>query len=144
MLLLLLFINLSTSFLSNLSTGFTLWSMCVCVGVCARACACVCVRTCVSHSSMSDSCDPVDCSPLGSRVHGILQAGLLESVAISFWGIFPTQGSNPSLHCRQILSHLSHQGSPLYCIPTFTNKIFPFVNFLISGCGLFFFTQRCA
>ena len=28
-------------------------------------------------------------------------------------GIFPTQGSNPNLpHCRQILSHLSHQGSP--------------------------------
>ena len=28
-------------------------------------------------------------------------------------GIFPTQGSNLSLlHCRQILYHLSHQGSP--------------------------------
>ena len=28
-------------------------------------------------------------------------------------GIFPTQGPNPSLlHCRQILYHLSHQGSP--------------------------------
>ena len=28
-------------------------------------------------------------------------------------GIFPTQGSNPSLlHCRQIIYHLSHQGSP--------------------------------
>ena len=28
-------------------------------------------------------------------------------------GIFPTLGSNPSLpHCRQILYHLSHQGSP--------------------------------
>ena len=27
--------------------------------------------------------------------------------------IFPTQGSNPHLlHCRQILYHLSHQGSP--------------------------------
>ena len=27
-------------------------------------------------------------------------------------GIFPTQGSNPSLpHCRQMLYHLSHQGS---------------------------------
>ena len=27
--------------------------------------------------------------------------------------IFPTQGSNPGLpHCRQILYHLSHQGSP--------------------------------
>ena len=30
-------------------------------------------------------------------------------------GIFPTQGSNPSLpHCRQTLYHLSHQGSPLF------------------------------
>ena len=28
-------------------------------------------------------------------------------------GIFPTQGSNPGLlHCRQVLYHLSHQGSP--------------------------------
>ena len=28
-------------------------------------------------------------------------------------GIFPTQGSNPSLlHCRRILYHLSHKGSP--------------------------------
>ena len=29
-------------------------------------------------------------------------------------GIFPNQGSNPGpLHCRQILYHLSHQGSPI-------------------------------
>ena len=29
-------------------------------------------------------------------------------------GIFPIQGSNPSLlHCRQILYHLSHQGGPM-------------------------------
>ena len=29
-------------------------------------------------------------------------------------GIFPNQGLNPSLlHCRQILYHLSHQGSPI-------------------------------
>ena len=28
-------------------------------------------------------------------------------------GIFPTQGLNPGLlHCRQMLYHLSHQGSP--------------------------------
>ena len=28
-------------------------------------------------------------------------------------GIFPTQGSNPGLpHCGQILSHMSHKGSP--------------------------------
>ena len=29
-------------------------------------------------------CDPIDSSPLGSSVPGILQAGILEWVAISF------------------------------------------------------------
>ena len=53
------------------------------------------------------------CSPPGSSVHGILQARILEWVAISvFQGVFPTHGSNPSLpHIRQIPYHLSHQGS---------------------------------
>ena len=59
-------------------------------------------------------CDPMDCSLPGSSVHGIFQARVLESVAIPFArGIFLTQGSNPGLpHCRQMLYHLSHQGSP--------------------------------
>ena len=30
-------------------------------------------------------CDPMDCSPPGSSVHGILQARILERVAISFY-----------------------------------------------------------
>ena len=39
---------------------------------------------------MSDSCDPMDCSPLGSTVHGISQTRILEWVAISFSrGSFP-------------------------------------------------------
>ena len=43
-------------------------------------------------------CDPTDGSPPGSSVCGISQARILEWVAISFsGGIFPTQGSNPSL-----------------------------------------------
>ena len=29
-------------------------------------------------------CDPVDCSPAGSSVHGILQARILEWVAMPF------------------------------------------------------------
>ena len=47
----------------------------------------------------------MDCSPLGSSVHGIILVRILEWVAIPFSrGIFPTQGLNPSLlHCRQIL-----------------------------------------
>ena len=56
--------------------------------------------------------NPKDCSPPGSPVHGILQARILEWVAIPFSReIFPTQGLNPGLLlCRHILYHLSHQG----------------------------------
>ena len=39
---------------------------------------------CVSCSAVSDSCDPMNCRPPGSSVHGILQAKLLEWVAIPF------------------------------------------------------------
>ena len=35
-------------------------------------------------------CDPMDCSPPGSSVHGILQARILEWVAISFSTIHDT------------------------------------------------------
>ena len=49
-------------------------------------------------------CDPMDCSLPGCCVDRILQARILEWVAI-----LPTQGLNPGLpHCRQILYHLSH------------------------------------
>ena len=34
--------------------------------------------------SCSTLCDPMDCSPLDSTIHGILQARILEFVAISF------------------------------------------------------------
>ena len=33
---------------------------------------------------MSDSCNPMNCSPSGSSVHGIFQAKILEWVAIAF------------------------------------------------------------
>ena len=53
-------------------------------------------------------CDPMDCSPPGSSVHGIFQARMLEWVAIP-----SSRGSNLGLlHCQQILYHLSYQGSP--------------------------------
>ena len=60
----------------------------------------------------------MDCSPPGSSVHGILQARILQWVAISSSrGIFPTQGSNPGLpHCRQTLYNLRHQRSPVYTV----------------------------
>ena len=54
-------------------------------------------------------CDPIDCSPPGSSVHGIFQARMLERIVISSSGDLsnPTQGFNPCvlnvLHCRWIL-----------------------------------------
>ena len=55
-------------------------------------------------------CDPMDCSPLGSSVHGIPQAGILEWVAMPF-----PRGSSrprdrtpaPDISCtdRQVLYH---------------------------------------
>jgi len=36
---------------------------------------------------MYDSAPTIDCSPLGSSVHGILQAKILEWVAIPFSGV---------------------------------------------------------
>ena len=48
-------------------------------------------------------CDPMDCSLPGSSIHGILQARILEWVAIAFSkGSSQTQGSNLDLlHCKQ-------------------------------------------
>ena len=42
---------------------------------------CVCVLVTLLCLTL---CDPMDCSPPGSSVHGILQARILEWVAISF------------------------------------------------------------
>ena len=63
-------------------------------------------------------CNPMDCSPSGSSVHGILQARILVWFARGsssgdplLQGIFPTQGSNSGLlHCKQILNDPSHGG----------------------------------
>ena len=62
-------------------------------------------------------CDPTNCSPPDSSVHGFSQARILEWAAIS-----SSRGSSQlrdwtHLSCigRQILLPLSHQGSPLVC-----------------------------
>ena len=44
---------------------------------------------------MSDSCDPMDCGPPGSSVHGISQARILEWVAMSSPGDLPHPGIEP-------------------------------------------------
>ena len=55
--------------------------LCVCVSVCVSVCVCVCV--CVTHACPALH-HLMDCSPPGSSLHGILQARILECVAIPF------------------------------------------------------------
>ena len=69
---------------------------------------------CSDAQSCLTLCDPMDCSPPGSSVHG---DSPVQSIGVGchflLQGIFPTQGSNPHLpNCRQILYHLSHQRCP--------------------------------
>ena len=60
--------------------------------------------------SYSTLCNHMVYNPPGSSVHGILQARILERVAISSSrGSYRLKGL---LHCRQILYRLSQQGSP--------------------------------
>ena len=56
-------------------------------------------------------CDPMDCSPAGSSVQGILQARMLEWVAISFSRESSALRDQAWVSCRQILYCLSHQES---------------------------------
>jgi len=69
---------------------------------------------CVSRSVMASLCDPMDCSPPDSFVHEMLQARILE------WIAMPTSSGSSQLrdqtwglpHYRQVLYCLSHQGGP--------------------------------
>ena len=69
---------------------------------------------CLVDQSCLTLCDPMDCSPPGSSVQ-VDSPSKNTGVGCHFFlqEIFPTQGSNLGLpHCRWILYHLTHQGSP--------------------------------
>ena len=69
---------------------------------------------CFSCSVVPESLRHMNCSPPGSSAHGD-SPGKNPGVGCHslLQGIFLTHRSNPGLlHCKQILYHLSHQGSP--------------------------------
>ena len=82
---------------------------------------------CLVAQSCLTLCNPRDCSPPGSSVHGDSPG---KNIGVGCHAllqrIFPTQGSNPGLlHCRWILYHLSHQAH-------YTNWFFFNATFLLS------------
>ena len=51
---------------------------------------------------MSNSLQPIDCSPPGSSIHRFSREEYWSGYHFLLQGIFPSQGSNPGLpHCRQ-------------------------------------------
>ena len=86
---------------------------------CLSPCVCMCVQ---SLQSCLTLCDPMDCSPPGSSVHGILQARILEWLAMpSSMGSSQlrdwTRISCVSCIGRQIPDRQRHLGSPVYPVP---------------------------
>ena len=112
-----------------INTHFT----CVCVSVCVQYCVSLWYRvTQLSLGSFADFfslaaaaakslqscltlCDPIDGSPPGSTVPGILQARTLECVAISFSSAWKWKVKGKSLSCVQLLATpwtATHQARP--------------------------------
>ena len=74
------------------------------------------LRECVVAQSCLTLCDPMDCSRLGSSVHGIFQARILKQVVISYFrGSSQIQGLNQCLlyfpHWQVDSLPLRHLGS---------------------------------
>ena len=76
--------------------------------------ACVCAQLCLTLRY------PMDCNPPGSSVHGILQARILEWVAMPSSRASSDPGIKPVslalLHWQAYSLPLCHQGSPPYLL----------------------------
>ena len=103
------------------------------MGIWVVFCVCLVAQSCLTL------CDPMDCNLPDSSVHGDFpgkNTGVGCHALIQ--GICLAQGSNPGLpHCRWILYHLSHQGSPQMdeSIYIFTALFFSFWLYS-AACGV--------
>ena len=61
-------------------------------------------------------CDPMDCSPPGSSLHGIFQARVLERIAISFSADLLDPGIEPVSLASPTFFIIALPGKPLYFI----------------------------
>ena len=76
----------------------------------------------LSLQSCLTLCNPMDYSPPGFSVHGILQAGILEWIVMlssggSFWPRDQTHVSYASCIGRHVLYHQWRLGSPIFRLP---------------------------
>ena len=107
---------------------------------CLRVCVCTCA--CARAQSCPTLYDPTDCSQPGSSVHGILQARILEWVAISYSKEFsqPRDGTRISyISCtdRQILYQLLPPGE----IKTLLNILKYYTIHIIKSMRRYWYTM---
>ena len=93
-----------------------IFSRLLCI-VCGCGCQYVCTKLKVKSLSHVQLCKPMDCSPPGSSIHGILQARILAWVAI----FFSRGSSGPGIELRPPALHADSlpfepPGNPNVCI----------------------------
>ena len=62
------------------------------------------IEACSAGKSSPTLCDPMDCSPPGFSVHEIVQARILECVAVSFSRDLPDPGAKPVSPASPVLA----------------------------------------
>ena len=87
------------------------------------------LRACSAIQSCPTLCDPMDCSPPGSSVHGVLQARIGEKVAIPPPGDLPNPGIEPSFLC-----FLHWQAGSLPLAPAGKPKAVYITSYQLSCC----------
>ena len=99
-------------------------------------CVCACVHA-QSLGCIQLFCDPVNCSPPGSSVHGILQARILEWVAISFSRGSSSPRDQPVSPALQVDSlPLSRLRSPITFVSFCKKLAFGGWGLHLSACGI--------
>ena len=80
---------------------------------------------------MSDSCDPIDYSPPGSFVHGVLQARYWSELPFPSPGDLPDTGIEPEFPALQADSLPTESEAPIYALvvlkpaPHYTSPHYP-------------------
>ena len=107
--------NYVTAWIYCIAHGYIQYLVIICSGinsgkayVCMNACVCVCVcvfvRACMCAKSLHSCrtlCDLMDCSPPGSFIRGILQARILE------WVAMPSSKGSSQPSDRTQVSHIA-------------------------------------
>ena len=105
---------------------------------------CVCMGPCLITQPCPTPCNPMDCSPPVSSVHGISQARILKWVAISYSKGSSRPRDRTFISCigRWVLYHLSDQYLQLFkCIglqvsPVWVNVSTPYYACRLNSCQM--------